>query len=274
MAIAERKRELVGLGIELRSVTVNDVDFILELRARETSRTSYINPVSLSVPDQKEWILKQQQKIGDYYFVIVNRFTGEPEGLIGLYDVADGVAEWGRWVVRPSSLAAVESVLLLMSFSFEALGLQKLYSRTVEENSAVVKFHDSYAQRAPSSVPFVTELRGVNFPTVEHQITAVEFNVNVKRKWKVLQNRLFDRQIRAELGAFDFHHLGIATKSINEARHGFELLGYQEEASFSDDKQGVKGLFMTSKNQPRIELLENLSGSNVLNSWLKHSVAV
>jgi hypothetical protein len=76
------------------------------------------------------------------------------------------------------------------------------------------------------------------------------------------------------LGAFDFHHLGIATKSINEARHGFELLGYQEEASFSDDKQGVKGLFMTSKNQPRIELLENLSGSNVLNSWLKHSVAV
>lgn len=65
-----------------------------------------------------------------------------------------------------------------------------------------------------------------------------------------------------------FHHLGYATRSIARERAVFTTLGYRQEGEdFADPRQGVAGCFLTGPG-PRIELLENLPGSDTLTPWL------
>lgn len=67
---------------------------------------------------------------------------------------------------------------------------------------------------------------------------------------------------------FSFHHLGYATRSLEVERDTFLRLGYRVEGEvFEDDLQGIRGVFLSGAG-PRIELLENLSGSAMLDPWL------
>lgn len=66
-----------------------------------------------------------------------------------------------------------------------------------------------------------------------------------------------------------FHHIGVACNNIETERLGWESLGYVAEgARFEDPLQGVAGIFMTGPG-PRIELLEDLPGSETLNPFLR-----
>lgn len=67
-----------------------------------------------------------------------------------------------------------------------------------------------------------------------------------------------------------FHHIGVACKSIETEKDVFFQLGYLNASEIFEDKnQGVRGLFVESKNQPRLELLENLDGFSTLNPFLE-----
>jgi methylmalonyl-CoA/ethylmalonyl-CoA epimerase len=73
-------------------------------------------------------------------------------------------------------------------------------------------------------------------------------------------------------GSRVFHHIGYATKSVTLERKLFESLGYaQDGATFEDPIQGVKGCFIQGPG-PRIELLENLEGSQTLTPWLNSGI--
>ena len=72
----------------------------------------------------------------------------------------------------------------------------------------------------------------------------------------------------------EFHHIGFATKSIKQESKFFECLGYRQENNiFIDKDQGIRGCFMIG-NGPRIELLENLPDSKILDSWLKKRIGM
>ena len=74
--------------------------------------------------------------------------------------------------------------------------------------------------------------------------------------------------------AHRFHHLGYATRSIARALRMHNSLGYrQESAGFEDPGQGVAGLFVIGAG-PRIELLENLPGSDTLTPWIDAGIKV
>lgn len=67
----------------------------------------------------------------------------------------------------------------------------------------------------------------------------------------------------------EFHHVGLATTSIDRENNFFNMLGYRPDGSeFVDSRQGVRGKFIVGSG-PRIELLENLPGSETLNPWLR-----
>lgn len=69
-----------------------------------------------------------------------------------------------------------------------------------------------------------------------------------------------------------FHHIGYACTTIARERSVLEAMGYRlEQAAFSDPVQGVHGCFMVGAG-PRIELLENLPGSNTLSPWLSAGI--
>lgn len=72
--------------------------------------------------------------------------------------------------------------------------------------------------------------------------------------------------------AFEFHHLGYATRGIDREIEPLTLLGYRETGvRFADPVQGIAGCFVEGPG-PRIELLENLPGSKTLTPWLDAGV--
>jgi methylmalonyl-CoA/ethylmalonyl-CoA epimerase len=73
---------------------------------------------------------------------------------------------------------------------------------------------------------------------------------------------------------YAFHHLGYATQCVAKEQGFFESIGYRQVGgAFSDEAQGVRGLFLEGAG-PRLELLENLPASDTLTPWLGSSARI
>lgn len=176
---------LEGLAYRLRPIGIEDAETIVDIRLHDRQRNRFINPISDEVAEQQAYLRSYLDREGDYYFVVERRSTGEPEGLIAIYDVDrvnPGWAEWGRWVTLPGSPAAPESAWLIYKTGFETLGLDLLYSRTVAKNERVVSFHDSCGlARYKRLVDYVT-LDGGLQDSIEHHL--------VKDTWPEVDRKL------------------------------------------------------------------------------------
>ncbi len=167
---------LEGKAYGLRPVSDADASFIVELRSAGP-RTRHLNSVPSAVANQLEWLRDYYLKLDDYYFVIQKISDGRAEGLIGLYnlDPSRRQAEWGRWIVSPSSLCAVESVVLMLDFAFLRLGLKSVHSRTAADNASVVSFHDSCGFRRAEDGPARLLIDGNPHDAVRHECRAAEW---------------------------------------------------------------------------------------------------
>lgn len=251
-----------GLLYRLRPVKLTDARFIIDTRLEDAERNKFIHKIADDEDMQRAWISNYFQREGDYYFVVENRLTKEAEGLIGFYDVSDGCAEWGRWVIRKNSLAAVESVDLLYQVAFEQVGLRELYCRTLQLNEEVVSFHNSIGERLRCILENQFEIDGVYYNAVEHYADKNVFYNEIKPLLDKQSAMIFKRAFKQIVGDFDFHHIGVATNDIRKEISVFSLFGYTKESEvFEDTEQGIRGQFIVAKNQPRLELLTNLEGS-------------
>lgn len=262
-----------GMSFRLRLVKVEDASFIVNLRLQDSERNKYINPISSEVDLQRQWIENYLKKDDDYYFVVEDIFSGEAVGLIAIYNVSNERAEWGRWVINKTSMAAVESVDLLYKLAFGKLGLKELYSRTIVENTSVVKFHDNLPQKKRGIIEKHVVLNNVGYDVVEHYVSRDYYEDKLKYSLEYKCDMIFQRTIRHLLGQFEFHHIGVATTSIENEIATYRILGYKREGTpFIDENQGIKGQFIISGNQPRLELLENLDGRNTLTKWIDDGI--
>jgi RimJ/RimL family protein N-acetyltransferase len=180
-----------GLSFRLRPITDADAPLVLELRS-DAKRNRYLHPIPPHLDDQLAWFARYYERPGDYYFVVERLDSGAAEGVISLYDVDPQAksGEWGRWILKPGSLAAVESAWLIYRCAFEQLGLQRVFSRTVAENVSVVSFHDSCGITAKRLLPGHFKLGGKVVDAVEHEVT--------RETWIAINPRL---QKLAELAA-------------------------------------------------------------------------
>lgn len=165
-----------GEAFRLRPIEERDAEFVVALRST-AGRSQYLHPISPSVDDQLRWLGAYFKREGDYYFVIEHIASGRAEGLISLYDVSteEKTAEWGRWIVAPASLAAIESVVLLMDLAFEKLRLRKVYSCTVAENTATNSFHDGCGFRRTGIQVGRINMEGRAIDAVRHECAADEW---------------------------------------------------------------------------------------------------
>lgn len=264
---------LDGYSYKLRPVTLDDAAFILKIRIEDKERTRYLHAVPDDLSLEEKWIEEYFQRAGDYFFVIENKFTGEKEGTIAIYDEIDGKAEWGRWVLQKGSMASVESVYLLYSIAFHKLNLNELFCRTVEDNQSVVAFHTSTGLKTRAVLNEFFCLDGVKYNSVEQYVDKELFFSEVGGKLSAKCFMVFQRFLRNAVGKFEFHHIGIACRDIDREVTAYRMLGYQfEEKLFVDSNQGITGKFGISKNQPRIELLQNLENSTTLNTYLEKGI--
>lgn len=270
--MSETSEKIKGIKFNLRSVTQADADFIIKLRTENHQRAHYLNPINSQRVEQERWIEEQRARPGDYYFVIEEKKSHKPVGLIGLYDVASGQGEWGRWIIEEHSDSATESFYLICKFAFEKLNLNKIFSNTAQANAAVIKFHDAIgAVRTGKEI--VANLHDLEEVFIEHEILKENYFEQIAIKTVILLSRVNLKKSLKEGTKMRFHHLGVATSSITSHLPHYLSLGYCPEGKiFEDSSQGIRGLFITKENAPRLELLENLPGSQTLNNWLSRSI--
>jgi RimJ/RimL family protein N-acetyltransferase len=157
---------LAGNRVVLESILPTDSKLVFHLRSNpENSR--FLHKISEDPKDQTDWIKIQNSKDADYYFKVASKKSKVFLGTIGLYEIKDGRAEWGRWVVPNSSRDALESLLLLTFFAFNVLGLDEIYARTHSHNLSVVSLHDK--------LPYSDRKEGFSdFPYIEHVLVKSE----------------------------------------------------------------------------------------------------
>ncbi len=167
---------LEGVAFRIRPIDDKDADFVISLR-RHDVRARFLNRISSSIERQLEWLGAYYLRQDDFYFVIEKMKDGSRQGLISLYDIdhATKQAEWGRWIVAPSSLAAVESVILIMDFAFHRLSLAGVYSKTAAGNQAVNSFHDGCGFRRAGPRPERVQIDEEMHDAVRHECSAEEW---------------------------------------------------------------------------------------------------
>jgi RimJ/RimL family protein N-acetyltransferase len=164
---------LDGRVFRLRPVTLADAAFIADLRSARGERLKYVHKVAKDPAAQEAWLKSYFDRQGDYYWIVERKANSLPEGMISLYDLNETsrTAEWGRWVLRDGSLAAVDSAMLVYSAAFDILKLHSIYSLTVVANAAVVSFHDSSGATREEVLQDHFTLEGDRCDAVRHRVT-------------------------------------------------------------------------------------------------------
>ncbi|MCQ6559703.1 GNAT family N-acetyltransferase [Paenibacillus mendelii] len=167
-------------GIRLRPVTMDDADFIYELR-RSPELSKYIGEFDSRYSVHRLWLEQYFHREGDYYFCI-ELLSGKAVGTIAIYDIAEKKGNWGRWIISPDIPAAPASVWLVFHVAFDILGLSSVYSNTVMDNASVVSFHDNCGLPRTGIEHGGLTIKGVSYDTVLHSAT--------KENWPSIQEKL------------------------------------------------------------------------------------
>ncbi len=179
----EHSIRIHGPHFALRPIGLEDAALIVELRA-DTERSRYMHAIDQDLATQVAFLQAYLARPNDYYFVVESRTESKPEGLISLYNIdpVEQRGEAGRWILRPNSLAAVESAWLIYRVAIEQLELREVFCLTLADNQRVVSFHDSCGLRTPRSSPARCANSDVWHDRVEHALT--------RERWPAVNKRV------------------------------------------------------------------------------------
>lgn len=165
-----------GRKFRLRPAELRDAEFIVELRA-DPERSRYVHRIAPDVAAQKRWMEEYFERWGDYYFIVERRGSAVKEGTVAIYnvDAEKRAAEWGRWIVRAGSGAAVESASLLYRVAFETLALDSVYCRTIAENTTAIEIHRRFGVEQVATLADYFELDGRSLEAVEARLSAARW---------------------------------------------------------------------------------------------------
>ena len=130
-----------GKNIYLREVTLNDAQFILNLRL-DPAKGRHLSQTQPGVEKQQEFIRRYFQSQQDFYFIICD-WSDSPLGTVRIYDIQNDSFCWGSWILSAGapSIAAIESALLLYDFAFFSLHYKRTHFDVRKDNRKVIDFH-------------------------------------------------------------------------------------------------------------------------------------
>ncbi|MGY1689549.1 GNAT family N-acetyltransferase [Geodermatophilus sp. SYSU D01105] len=150
---------------------LDDAAEILRLRS-DPVLSRFIHATASSVEAQTRWLEAYFERDGDYYWTVERVSDGSTEGFVGIYDVRGDHGEWGRWVLRPGSLAAAASVWMVYETAFTVLGLESLVLRVLTGNRPVVAFHERYGVAMSRVLPAYARISDEVHDAVEGHMTS------------------------------------------------------------------------------------------------------
>lgn len=142
--------KIVGKNINLRTVEIDDADFIYEMRQNQ-DKNKYLSKIIGTVESQKEWIKNYKQRENEkkeFYFVIESK-NEEKLGLVRMYDFKDKSFCWGSWLIKEDApkTTAIESALQIYEFAFYKLSFDKSHFEVQKGNDKVVAFHKRFGAK-------------------------------------------------------------------------------------------------------------------------------
>lgn len=243
----------------LRPVRRTDAQFIMDNCPMADGRGT-----PLQDGDPQVWLEQLLARPGDLHFIVEDRLSGEQQGLMALTGIKGEQAGWAHWAAPAGAPDAAEGMLLLCRIAFEQAGLQELYGNLPADGRTGTPLYTAAGGENTACAP------GPADGQTEYRIGKQDFYTRIAPQLEQRAGTVFRRRLQQAMGGFTFHHLGVATASLEKELPGYTLLGYSREGDvFTDPIQGIRGLFITGEGTPRLELLENLPGSTTLDVPLK-----
>lgn len=137
--------EIERYGIKLRSVNIDDAEFIIMLRT-DSKKSRFISSTGSDIELQKKWIegyIKREAENKEYYFIAIDE-KGEKFATYRVYNIEDDICEIGSWVSKPGYKNTNNSIkvdLIMKEFVFETLKYSKVRFEVNKANTSVVKYH-------------------------------------------------------------------------------------------------------------------------------------
>ena len=131
-----------GRYVDLKSVTVEDAEFTRNIR-RDPDFAKFFPPLDNTVEQQKNWIISQQKKEGDYFFVVWDK-SGNPIGTIAVYDIEERSCESGRLAIKGNAFQSTEAQLLIFKFAFEYLNVDTVVGYIFADNERAIRFNKQF----------------------------------------------------------------------------------------------------------------------------------
>ncbi len=130
---------LQGILIQLRAQSEADAADVIALRNNPEYNQFLSNSgQKATIEDQIAWLRREKDTGQNHNFSI---FLGDKFcGACSLYNIHDGEAEFGRYIVT-NPIAAIESEYLCLQFALEQLGLKQVVCKTLAANEKVCKQH-------------------------------------------------------------------------------------------------------------------------------------
>lgn len=136
------EKTIEGKYVNLKSASIDDAEFTRQIR-QDPMFSKFIPQIKNSIEQQKNWIIQQRKKEGDYFFVVWDKESNRL-GTISIYDVKDNHAEAGRLVMLGNAFQNIEAQFLSFRFAFDVLGLDYLISYIYEDNERALRFSEQF----------------------------------------------------------------------------------------------------------------------------------
>ncbi len=124
-----------GMTVNLRSVRPEDAEITYKMRA-DHNKTKYMHHVNGTMDDQRNYIIKQMNKSGDYLFLVTDK-NNRAIGMRGIYNVTKDTAESGRTIGYGNAFQNMEALILGIDFAFDILGVHTVLMDAAAQNDSV-----------------------------------------------------------------------------------------------------------------------------------------
>lgn len=139
--------EIKGKIVSLKSVTLEDAEFILELR-QDLDLNKFISATSPSLENQRVWIsnyLIREKEKKEFYFIIKDKEHNSC-GTVRIYGIDNQNKEctWGSFMLnkaRPTG-ASYETIELSLGYTFDILNMKKVFLDVRKENEKAVHIYE------------------------------------------------------------------------------------------------------------------------------------
>lgn len=136
-----------GRTVRLRDICDEDAETTYKMRS-DPEKSRYIHGAKGTVADQLAFIQAQENKPGDWLFVIED-MAGKLIGMKGVYDYdpKTGHVETGRFMCFGSQVQSVEALMLSFDFCFDVLGVEEITMTVLSENANMRSMQERFGVR-------------------------------------------------------------------------------------------------------------------------------